>query len=350
MSIQTRLALWFSLILVASLMLLIGVLHHEWEEQQRRILVEHLPPESAWHEVGEIVVFFGLPSAILLFVGGSILLRKSFAPVGALTRAAESIQLDNLRQRLPVSGNGDELDRLTEVFNAMMARLEGSVARAQEFTLNASHELKTPLTVMRSQLETALRDEAVAPAQREQFASLLEEIQRLTKIVNGLTFLARADAGQAALSLEPVRLDELVRDALGDAEALGRVNGIETELLGCPAVVVRADRHRLRQLLLNLTDNAIKYNHAGGRVTFDLARGSNRAQLTIANTGPGIPAEMRSRVFDRFYRGDPAHSQEIDGCGLGLSIVQSIVTAHGGEVAIDVDAPGWTAVRVSLPI
>ena len=350
MSIRNRLTLWFGGILGVSLVILAGVLHYEWEEQQERMLQHRLAPEAAWHEVGEIVLMFGLPTAVLLLVGGSLLLRKSFAPVAALTRAAESIQLDNLKQRLPLTGSGDELDRLTDVFNAMMARLDSSVTHAREFTLHASHELKTPLTVMRAEIETALAGEQLTPTLRDLLASQLEEIQRLTKIVNGLTFLAKADAGQAALQIKSVRLDELVRDAFADTEMLGRAQNITVELTACDEIVMQGDRHRLRQLLLNLTDNAINYNRPEGRVTISLAKNNGTAELTIANTGPGIAAEKLPRVFDRFYRCDAAHSSEVEGCGLGLSIVEWIVKSHRGEVTVESALGGWTTVRVRMPI
>ena len=350
MSIRNRLTLWFGGILGVSLVILSGVLYYEWDEQQQRMLREQKLPEPIWQEVGEIVLMFGLPTTVILLAGGWWLLGKAFAPVAALTRAAESIHLDNLTQRLPLTGNRDELDRLTEVFNAMMARLDSSVTHAREFTLHASHELKTPLTVMRAEIETALAEEQIPPTLRDLLASQLDEIQRLTKIVNGLTFLAKADAGQAVLQIEPVRLDELVRDAFADTEMLGRSQNIAVELAACDEIVLQGDRHRLRQLLLNLTDNAIKYNQPEGRVTIRLTHGNGTADLTIANTGPGIPAEKLPRVFDRFYRCDTAHGSEIEGCGLGLSIVEWIVKSHRGEVLIDSMPHEWTTVKVRIPV
>ena len=350
MSIRNRLTLWFGGILGVSLVILAGALYYEWEEQQERMLRQKKPPEPIWQEVGEIMVMFGAPTMVMLLVGSWWLLRKAFAPVVQLTQAAESIQLDNLKQRLPLTGSGDELDRLTEVFNAMMTRLDSSVTHAREFTLHASHELKTPLTVMRAEIETALAGEQITPTLRDLLASQLEEIQRLTKIVNGLTFLAKADAGQAALQIESVRLDELVRDAFADTEMLGRAQNIAVELTACDEITMQGDRHRLRQLLLNLTDNAIKYNRPEGRVTISLAKNKGTAELTIANTGPGIPAEKLSRVFDRFYRCDAAHSSEIEGCGLGLSIVEWIVKSHRGEVKVDSIPHQWTTVKVRLPV
>jgi signal transduction histidine kinase len=351
MSIRTRLTFWFGGILGLSLVILSAVLLYEWEEQQHRILKEGKPPEPAWHEVGEIVAMFGIPTAALLVIGGSILLRKSLAPVVALTRAAESIHLDNLRQRLPLTGSGDELDRLTEVFNSMITRLEASVTQVREFTLNASHELKTPLTVMRTQIESAMLGGTVPPAHRELLASQLEEIQRLTKIVNSLMFLAKADAEQVQLQVERLRLDVLVHDAAADAEMLGRTKGTEVDARISEPVWVMGDRNRLRQLLLNLTDNALKYNSSsGGKIQIQLVSANGSAELIIANSGPGIPREKLSRVFQRFYRCDDSHSSEVEGCGLGLSIVQWITKAHEGTVTIDSQPGKLTVVTVRLPV
>jgi signal transduction histidine kinase len=168
--------------------------------------------------------------------------------------------------------------------------------------------------------------------------------------VDGLTLLAKADAGQIILAMEPVRLDELARDNFADAQILAEPHGIQVELSNCEAISIRGDRHRLRQLLLNLADNAVKYNQPRGRVTMSLRRAENSAEFKITNTGPGIPPEILPRVFDRFFRGDPAHSQSVDGCGLGLSIAQWIVSAHNGTIKIESAPSKLTTVTVRLPL
>ncbi|MBU6400646.1 MAG: HAMP domain-containing histidine kinase, partial [Verrucomicrobia bacterium] len=274
----------------------------------------------------------------------------SLAPVTALTTAAERLNERTLGESLPRSGSGDEFDRLTEVFNAMSARLADAFTRVREFTLHASHELKTPLTVMHGELETALREEALSPTQRERLLSQLDEVQRLSKIVDGLTLLAKAEAGQVKLKREPLGLDDLVRDAHADALLLAEPRGVTVDLRECEAMTVFGDRHRLRQLLLNLTDNAVKYNQAGGSVAMALRRSGSAAGLVIANTGPGIPPELLPRVFDRFFRGDPAHSGSVEGCGLGLSIAQWIVSAHNGSIQIESIPASLTTVTVCLPL
>ena len=177
----------------------------------------------------------------------------------------------------------------------MLARLDDSFKRIREFTLHASHELKTPLTVLCGETETALRDESLPPAERERAASQLDELRRLARIVDGLTLLAKADAGQVALKLEPVRLDELVRDNFADAQILAEPQGIQVELAACEEISVRGDRHRLRQLLLNLADNAVKYNQPQGRRDDELAA----RRTTWRNSPSPTPARAFRRKFCR---------------------------------------------------
>jgi signal transduction histidine kinase len=197
---------------------------------------------------------------------------------------------------------------------------------------------------------TALRDESLSATERERAASLLDELRRFARIVDGLTLLAKADAGQVALTPEPVRLDELVRDNSEDAQILAEPHNIQVELAGGEEITVRGDRHRLRQLLLNLADSAVKYNQPQGRVTMSLRRADGVAEFTITNAGLGIPPEILPRVFDRFFRGDPAHSPAVDGCGLGLSIAQWIVSAHGGTIKIESALEKLTTVTVRVPL
>ena len=351
MTIRTRLTLWYAGLLLVGLLCIAGWAYYE-------MVLEHPAVGRAFaqegdtplEELGEVLVFGGLPAFLLALVGGWFLMRRALAPVTTLTRAVERISTDTLHEQLPRTGNRDELDRLTEVFNAMTRRLDDSFTRVREFTLNASHELKTPLTILRGEIETKLREASVPPTDRDFFADQLDEIARLTKIVDALAFLAKADAGQLALAQEPVRLDELVRDSFADAELLAAPHRVRVELGACDETTVRGDRHRLRQLLLNLTDNAIKYNQPQGRVTIALVRNNGSAELTISNTGAGIAPEKLPRVFDRFYRGDSAHNSAIEGSGLGLSIAQWIVKTHGGIIQIDSEPDRLTSVVVKLPV
>ena len=349
MTIRSRLSLWYAGVLIVSLLIIGLGTYRELDEQLRH---EHrrAPAEHAISEAGEMVFQVGLPAVLLGLVGGWWLTRRALSPMTKLTEAIQRIHERNLREPLSRTRNGDELDRLTEVFNSMLARLDESFNRTREFTLHASHELKTPLTILCGEIETALRDESLSPAERDRLASQLDELRRLARIVDGLTLLAKADAGQVKLQFEPVRLDELVRDNFADTQILAEPQHVRVELGACEEISIRGDRHRLRQLLLNLADNAVKYNQAQGRVTMSLRRANGAAEFTIANTGPGIPPEALPRVFDRFYRGDPAHSNDVEGCGLGLSIASWIVSAHHGSIQIE-SAPGQlTTVTVRLTL
>ena len=349
MTVRKRLTLWYAGVLMVSL-LVIGVGTYREIDEQLRHAHRRAPAEHAISETSEMIFEVGLPAILLGLLGGWWLTRKAMTPVTKLTEAITKVHERNLREPLPRTKNGDEFDRLTEVFNAMLARLDDSFNRIREFTLHASHELKTPLTILCGEIETVLRDELLTPAERDRFASQLEELRRLARIVDGLTLLARADAGQVPLTLEPLRLDELVRDNFADTQILAEPQQIRVELASCEEMSVRGDRHRLRQLLLNLADNAVKYNQPQGRVTMNLHRTNGAAEFVIANTGPGIPPESLPRIFDRFYRGDPAHSNEIDGCGLGLSIAQWIVSAHRGTIQIESAPSQVTTVTVRLPL
>jgi signal transduction histidine kinase len=348
--IRTRLTLWYAGVLLATLGLLGGGLYYELVIERRQARAEGHRQVPVREEINEVLGFYALPALLITVLGGWWLTRKALAPVAALTEAVATTHAQNLRARLPRSGNGDELDRLTEVFNGMLGRLEDSFAREREFTLHASHELKTPLTVMRGQVETALRDEALTPAQRELFTSQLEEIQRLAGIVEGLSFLAKADAGQLKLGQEPVRLDELVEDSFADAQILARPTDLRLTLESCEPATVTGDRHRLRQLLLILTDNAIRYNISGGSFRLGLRRQPRAAELILTNTGYGLSEDQIPRVFDRFFRGDPAHNPNVEGSGLGLSIAQWIVTAHGGTIHFLSNLNQLTTVTVRLPL
>jgi heavy metal sensor kinase len=346
MTIRARLTLWYSAVLLLSTLLIAALCLDELHEQREK---RHRTSRGM-EEISDIVLWIGFPAVLLSITGGWWLMRKALAPIATLTEAAQRVNERNLNQELPRTHNGDELDRLSEVLNAMTARLNDSFTRIRDFTLTASHELKTPLTVLCGETETQLRDESLSPAGREALASRLDELRRLTRIVDGLTLLAKADAGLVNLTRNPVRLDELVRDSFADTQILAEASGLNVQLPVCEKAIVTGDAHRLRQLLLNLADNAVKYNRPGGSITMSLHQTDAEAEFTIANTGAGIPQDTLPRVFDRFFRGDAAHSNEIEGCGLGLSISQWIVSAHGGSIQIVSTPAQLTTATVRLPL
>jgi len=355
MTIRMRLTVWYAVVIFIALAIMGSWSYYELVVEPRNNLGKTTgqderatPDPDAFEDVAGIVLGCGLPG-LLAVIGGWWLMRKALAPVELLTQAAERLNERNLNHPLPRTGNGDELDRLTEVLNRMTARLHASFVRDREFALHASHELKTPLTILCGETETELADESLTPEERERAISRLEEYRRLTRIVTGLTLLAKADAGQIKLATDPVRFDELVRDVFADAQILAQSSDLEIKLAACERSTVNGDRNRLRQLLLNLVDNAVKYNVPGGRITMGLLHVPGGIEFVITNTGAGISPEILPRVFDRFFRGDPAHSSDIEGCGLGLSIAQWIVSAHGGGIKIDSQLQKETSVTVLLP-
>lgn len=346
MKLRSRLAIGYGIIVIICLLLLGALAHHEfWTEPRLRKLagVPELP-DDLWGDVVEVVAYSSIPGVLLV---GWWLGRRTLAPMDRLTKAIERIHADNLHEPLPHDGTQDEADQLTAAFNAMTARLDGVIQQIREFTLHASHELKTPLTIMRGELETALQRPDTP--QRETFESLLDEVERLARIVDGLTLLTKADAGQVQLEWEPVPLAELLQECFEDAQILAEPVSVNITLLESADLYTVGDRHRLRQLLLNLTDNAIKYNQPGGTITMALRPAGDEAEIQITNTGPGIPAELQPRVFDRFVRGADARSRGIEGCGLGLAIGQWIATAHCGTLQLTSTPGQLTTATLRLP-
>lgn len=351
MTIRAKLTLWYAGAFSASLLLLAILLYDEWvlePAREHRSYVEG--GKHAWREITRDLLWCAVPAAFLGLGGGWWLMRKALAPVAAITKAAEEVSEVHLKVRLPQSGNGDELDRLTGVFNSMIARLDSSFSRIREFTLSASHELKTPLTIIRGEIETALIEEKMTEPQRERLLDELDEIDRLAKIVDGLTTLTKADAGLLELKQEPVRLDELVEDVYADGLVLARPHDVTVTIAQCEPVRVLGDNYRLRQVLLNLIDNAVKHNRPKGSVIIALKTEGGMAELAVSNTGPGIAPELLPFIFDPFFRGDSAHSRSVEGCGLGLSIARWIVIAHGGSLTIASEPQELTTARLRLPI
>ena len=291
-----------------------------------------------------------LPLLVALSIGGGyLLMRRALAPIDAITRTAESISSRNLAERLPVPATGDELERLSLSLNRMVARLERAFQQAGRFSADASHELRTPLAILRGELEAIARRTDLAPDARETLASALEETEHLGRIVAGLLELSRLDAGEARL--EPVRLDlgALAATTAEQMRLLAEDKGVELVCAGGPQVAVEGDRARLKQVVVNLLDNAIKYTPRGGKVEIRVRAAPGEAIVEVSDDGAGIPRDALPHLFERFYRADSARSRALGGAGLGLSIVHSIASAHAGRVEVESAEGGGSRFRVVLP-
>jgi heavy metal sensor kinase len=282
--------------------------------------------------------------------GGFVRVRRALEPVERITRKAEAITQHNLSERLPVVRSGDELERLSVSLNHMINRLEDAIHGSKQFVADASHELRTPLTVMRGELESLAQDAQLGRATRETLGSVLEEVERLAEIVESLFALSRLDAGEAHAEWLRFDLAELAATTAEQMSLLAEDKQVRVDCESTAGVTVEGDRARLKQVIVNLLDNAIKYTPRGGRVRLSVRRESGYAVLDVADDGIGIPAEALPHVFKRFYRVDTSRSREQGGAGLGLAIVKSICTAHGAIVEV-ASAPGrGSTFRVRQPL
>ncbi|UCG11703.1 MAG: heavy metal sensor histidine kinase [Deltaproteobacteria bacterium] len=292
-----------------------------------------------------------LPLGLLLAGGGGwILARRALKPVDKMTQAAHRISGEYLDERLQETGTGDELDRLAKTLNDMLGRLDDAFRQIRQFSADASHELQTPLTILRGEMEVALRSERSSEEYQRVLESGLEEIDRISRLVEGLLLLARADAGVLRMDLRPVELRELSEEVYAQMKVVADDNGISLQpSLGEP-VSVQGDREHLRRLLLNLVDNAIKYTQPGGRVTLSVHSDGERAVLKVSDTGIGLGKDEKQRIFSRFYRATEARSQGEAGAGLGLCIARSIAEAHGGWLQVESSPDQGSTFTVLLPI
>jgi len=319
-----------------------------------RYLIETGKPlaqsESVLH--GLLLTFaVGLPIVVAIAIaGGYFLTRRALAPVGDITRTAEQITSRNLSERLPEVQTGDELEALSTALNRMIARIEHSFLHIHRFTADASHELRTPLTVLRGELESIAQRVDVPADIRETIGSTLEETERLSKIVESLLAISRLDAGEALMARETVDLAQLVTGTADQMRLLAEDKHISLNCIASPQIEVEGDPHRLKQVVVNLIDNAIKYTGEGGKVEIRVTTNNGSALLEVSDTGVGIPSDALSQVFERFYRVDKARSRQMGGAGLGLSIVKSICTAHNGRVSVESSHGRGSRFVVELPL
>jgi heavy metal sensor kinase len=303
-----------------------------------------------------------VPIALLLAGGGGwFLAHKSLAPVVTMSEQARRIGAENLDERLPVANPRDELGRLAVVFNELLARLSAAFAQQRQFMADASHELRTPLSVVQTAasvtLEQPRREES---DYRDALAVIGDQARRLSRIVEDMFTLARADSGRRPLTLGSFYLDELIGETARAASVLAARKGVTIEAAESAEVLYYGDEDLLRQMLLNLLDNAIRHTPAGGAVRVSLAQFDSTCEVVVADTGAGIPVEAQPHIFERFYRLDKARSRSGadakgngangSGAGLGLSIARWVAEAHGGTIRLARSDASGTAFAVELPL
>ncbi len=312
--------------------------------------VESMSP--APREVLTAVLFVAPVILLLSIVGAYVIAGRAFRPLDVVVNEVEAITDGrSLHRRLALIGTGNELSRLGATLNAMLSRLESSFGALRRFTADASHELKTPLTVLRADLERALN---APPQSTEQLVALEEalvETRRMTDLVDSLLTLARADEGRFDIQREPVPLEPLVRDVYDAAVILGEDAGISVSLPVLEDATVLGDEPRLRQLFMNLVMNAIKYSSRGGHIDITLSHRLDSITFSVKDTGVGIAAGDLPHIFERFWRADRARSRasERGGFGLGLAISQWIAQAHGGTITVSSRLGRGTTFTVNFP-
>ncbi|MCX8116305.1 MAG: HAMP domain-containing histidine kinase [Desulfobacterota bacterium] len=318
-----------------------------------------------------LILCVTVPSILLIAsLGGLFLANKALKPVDQITQTARMITSQNLNQRIQTSKVKDEISRLIDTFNEMISRLDHSFRQIKQFTTDASHELKTPLTILKGEVEVALRKRREPYEYEQILQSNLEEIDRMSKIVEDLLLLSKADIGEIRLSREEIHLKQLLCELTEQMKILARPKNIEIRMVseepnGAEEVHILGDPLRMRELFINLIDNGIKYTEPGGTVSISLTKEKNDvlpsnphdpqpkvnfAKITITDTGIGISQEDQKKIFNRFYRVDKARSREQGGSGLGLSICKWIVEAHQGEISVQSELGKGSTFIVRLPL
>lgn len=296
------------------------------------------------------VLLIGSPLAVIVsMLGGWFLAGRALRPVDTITLAAQRIAAGDLTQRIHTT-SADEIGRLASTFNDMIARLEASIRQIRQFSADASHELRTPLTITKGETELALRKERTPEVYREVLESNLEEIDRMSRIVDELLFLSRADLGEIKIAKEPVQLDQLVQEIQHQAIVLGKDRKVETVLGTLEPTEVVGDEWRLRELLLNIVDNAIKYSQEKGTVEIGLEHINGMAKISVQDNGIGISPDEQKLVFDRFFRSDTARAHAQKGTGLGLAICKWIAETHQGQIQIESTPGQGSRFTIFLPL
>ena len=304
---------------------------------------------NVWRFLGVLMLLAPITIVVAMWVVYTVA-GKALSPLNNMVRRAERITAERLSERLPVSNPSDDLGHAASVFNQLLQRLEDSFTQLRRFTSDASHELRTPLASLRSIGEVSLQNSHSAEQYREVIGSMLEEVCRLTHLVDSLLAISRTDSGQIALNLTTFSLVELIQEVVNVVGILAEDKDQIIRIEGSNQIAVHADRGILRQAVLNIVDNAIKYSPPETEIRIEVAALDNQiAEIAVLDQGPGIPVEEQSRIFDRFYRIDEGRSRENGGTGLGLSIAKWAVEAHAGSIGVQNSEAGGSRFHVRLP-
>lgn len=311
------------------------------------------PEEEIQQTLRELFSAYTIAFPVAIFIsmfGGWLLARFSLKPVDKIINAAHDITAHNLSRRLPMPSSNDEIGRLTSTLNEMIERLQDSFEQIRQFTSDVSHELRTPLAILMGEMELALRSPKQNVQYKETIMSALEEVTRLSKVVQSLLEISRAETGQVKIDFLPLNLSDTIRDIAEDMQILAEEKGIKLESIIEDNIIIMADYVRIHQTLINVIDNSIKYNRPNGSVLVRMQADTNYAVIRVSDTGVGIPEDSLEHIFDRFFRVDKARSRDVDGTGLGLAIVKWIVESHHGSIDVESQLGKGTMFTIKFPL
>jgi heavy metal sensor kinase len=298
-----------------------------------------------------VLLVISVPAGLIAtFLIGRWMTQVALVPLARLADATRTINIEDLRRRLPIRGAGDELDDVAAAFNDTLERLEQAVGEMRQFSAALAHELRTPLTALRGEIEIAMSRRRGGDEEQRRLASQLEEIDKLKRLIDQILVFARAEAGEIPVKLTSVDLGALVTSIVDQVEAVAQARGISLTCGRADAVLVQGDADWLKRLVLNLLDNAIKFTLDGGRVVVDVSLEGAMGRLAVQDTGIGIAPPLQAHIFERFFRADPARSPDIDGAGLGLSLAKWIVDRHHGRIEVQSQPGRGSTFTVRLPV